>query len=206
MLAADSALHEEILLAAYDGWGGAGVRGWSRELGYVLAAAVLTELARAGRVVVDASGVVYARDATKAPDPVSDALLERLLLTRRAHRAHWWLDRRGDTVLDLTLSRLLHTGALSERRVRRWGVLPTTDRAPSDPARAARAREAIRRAATGTPTERTATAAALLSAANLSTHLALPRTNWPDCPPPIPTVASELALTLAISRIPPALT
>ena len=38
MLAADSALHEEILLAAYDGWGCAGVRGWSRELGHVLAA------------------------------------------------------------------------------------------------------------------------------------------------------------------------
>ncbi|MFJ1876754.1 hypothetical protein ACWGKK_03825 [Streptomyces chartreusis] len=35
MLAAGSALHEEILVAAYDGWGGAGVRGWSRELGHV---------------------------------------------------------------------------------------------------------------------------------------------------------------------------
>lgn len=206
MRAADSMLHKEILLAAHDRLGSAGVRGWSRELGFVLAAAVLVELERSGRITVGPD-MLYAKDATRATDPVSDALLERVLLAPRTHRVHRWLQREGDTVLDLTTAHLLQEGTLSERRRKRWGMFPVIDHLPSNPTRATQAYEAIRTAATH-PAHSPGpahTAAALLSAAGLSTPLGHPRTPWSTCPAPLLTIAGELALTLAVSRVPPAL-
>ncbi len=207
MRAAESALHEEILLAAHHRPGGAGVRAWSRELGFALTAAVLLELHRQSRIAIGPAGVLYGKDAAEAPDPVSDALLERILLAPRAHRAHRWLQREGATVLALTTGHLLRQGHLSARPRKRWGILPTTEHTPSDPARAARTHDTIRTAAAhpARSTPPATTAAALLCAANLSLPLGLPRTDWSACPAPVPAMASEVALTLALARIPPVL-
>lgn len=126
-------LHETLLLTAYDRLGPSGVHGWRAELGLCLVAAALLDLHTAGRVAVGPH-TVWVTDASRAADPVCDQLLERLLLARRARRAHHWMRREAEPVLAATTARLTGTGLLRARRHRLLGVLPVTRYVPTRPA------------------------------------------------------------------------
>ncbi|MFE5792285.1 GPP34 family phosphoprotein [Streptomyces sp. NPDC056503] len=201
--AAGPALHESLLLAFAGACDQAAVRRWHRELGYGLAAAVLLDLERTGRVEVLPDQVLV-RDASAADDPVADALLERMVLADRAHAARAWLETLAGGMLTAVRDQLLATGRLTPARRRRLGLFPVVDHLPADERAAARL-VALVRTASGTPGAGGDTAgvlAPLIGAARLGRAMGCPPAHWDHCPRPVAVVAKDLSLAVAAAGVP----
>ncbi|MBT2472438.1 GPP34 family phosphoprotein, partial [Streptomyces sp. ISL-66] len=136
-------LHESLLLAVAATLDRVVVRRRHRELGYALAAAVLLDLERTGRVEVRPDEVLV-RDYSAAPDPVADALLERMVLADRALGARAWLERVADGALSAVRAQLLEAGRLTRVRSSRFGLFPVVGHLPSDAREAARLAALVR--------------------------------------------------------------
>jgi hypothetical protein len=97
-----------------------------------LAAAVLVELAQAGRIDVEGD-VVVVRDAAPSGLPQEDAALARIV-AEDAHDLQWWVGSLRRGLAESVMTRLVAGGDVAEERVRRFGVFtqvrhPLTDHA-----------------------------------------------------------------------------
>ncbi|MFJ4867398.1 GPP34 family phosphoprotein [Streptomyces sp. NPDC088757] len=101
-------LHEMFLLFVLGARGHRALRRHRRELAHGLAAAVLLDLERGGRIVLRRNEV-FVRNAGPAEDRVGDAFLERLLLGERAPDPETCL-RDAPDVVDDVVDQLLATG------------------------------------------------------------------------------------------------
>lgn len=165
-------LPETLLLLGFDAdTGTAALDGMS--LGYALAGAQLSELALAGRVAVDPESVVVV-DTTPTGDAELDELLAKIVSTRdQPRRPGHWVMRRKSKAVPLYMRRLVHTGALSSRRVRILGLIPRRIFPIVDQGLHAQAREEIEAALADPwpPEARMAARIGLVSATGLADRL-----------------------------------
>jgi hypothetical protein len=165
-------LPETLLLLGFDAeTQTATVDGMS--LGYALGGAQLLELSLAGRVTVDPESVAVL-DAKPIGDPELDELLAKIVSTRdQPRRPGHWVMRRKSKAVPLYMRRLVHTGALSSRRIRILGLIPRRIFPIVDQWLHAQAREEIEAALAdpAPPEARTAALIGLVSATGLADRL-----------------------------------
>jgi hypothetical protein len=166
------ALAEELLLLAYDDESGKAT-GSQIGLDLAMAAAVLVELALAGRVVYS-NGMIVATDPRPTGQPVADEVLGRLAADT-PHTPASWVQRLRHGLRDRLLADLCARGVICDVDETALGFIhlhryPTVDASVENEVRA---RLAL--ALTGdVPDERTAALAALIVAARMEPTLGLP--------------------------------
>ncbi|MET9465102.1 GPP34 family phosphoprotein [Streptomyces sp. NPDC006544] len=200
-------LHETLLLAVAGSLDQVVVRRRHRELGYALAAAVLLDLERTGRVEVRPDEVLV-RDYAAAADPVGDALLERMVLADRALGARAWLERGADGALSAVRAQLLEAGRMTRVRSSRFGLFPVVGHLPSDAREAARLAALVRAAAAAEDPQRAPEGAAarvlatMLGAARLGPAMGCAPAPRARCSPAVAVVAGELSRAVAAACVP----
>jgi hypothetical protein len=130
---------EDFLLLAV-GEGGGPLIG-QLQLGCGLAAAVLVELADAGRLDI-ADGRVVLRDPTPLGTPDEDAALAELG-SAAGHDLQWWLRSLRPGLYDRILARQVARGVVTLQRGRLLGIVPAANRPVADAAQVAALRERL---------------------------------------------------------------
>jgi hypothetical protein len=102
-------LPANLLLGVAQALGGT-VRARRAELGWGVAASLLLELALDHRVTVHETEVAV-RNAARVPDPVADAFLEDLILSR-GRPPHYWVERSGPWTLEAVRAQLTAAGLM----------------------------------------------------------------------------------------------
>jgi hypothetical protein len=165
-------LAEELLLLAYDDeTGKARVSQIGLDLG--MAAAVLIELALAGRIAMDGN-MIIARDARPIDEPIADAVLAKLA-EEAPHTAASWVQRLRHRLRQRVLDDLCARGvmrdvdetAMEHIHLHRY---PTVDGSVE---RDVRARLATALSGESAPDERTAALATILAAVRMEPSLAI---------------------------------
>jgi Golgi phosphoprotein 3 (GPP34) len=168
------ALAEELLLLAYDDeTGKATVSRIGLDLG--MAAAVLVDLALAGRIVYGQGGALVVTDPTPTGDPIADAVLAKVA-GDDPHTPAQWVQRLRHQLRERVLEDLVARGVVRDVDETALGFIhihryPTADRAFE---REIRDRLAAALTSDEPPDERTAALATLLSAARMEHALKLP--------------------------------
>ncbi len=168
------ALAEELLLLAYDDESGkATVSRIGLDLG--MAAAVLVELALAGRIMLGDSRTLASIDPTPTGQPVADSVLARVAADS-PHPVASWVQRLRYGLRDGVLADLCARGIMRQRDETALDFItlhryPTVDREPET-----EVRSRLATALTGKvpPSERTAALAALILAVRMEPTLHLP--------------------------------
>src|SRR5689334_13555805 len=169
------ALAEELLLLAYDDESG---RATGSQIGLDLgmAAAVLVELALAGRIAY-ADGAIIVRD----PRPTGDGILDDVLGRIAADTPHTpasWIQRLRHGLRDRVLADLCARGVICDVDETTMGYIHLHRYPTVDGSVEAEVRARLTRALTGDdlPDERTAALATLVSAARMEATHGLPDT------------------------------
>ena len=167
------ALAEELLLLAYDDQTGKAT-GSRIGLDLAMAAAVLVDLALAGRVAY-VGGNLTVTDATPTGDPIADEVLARAAADE-PHTPAQWVQRLRHGLRNRVLADLVQRGVMRDVDETQLGYIhvhryPTVDRAFETEIRARLAEALITDAI---PDERTAALATLLTAARMEPALRLP--------------------------------
>jgi plasmid stability protein len=167
------ALTEELLLLGYDDESGKAT-GSTIGLDLGMAAAVMVELALAGRIIL-ADGVFTVTDPTPTGEPIADGVLERMAADT-PHSPESWVQRLRHGLRDRVLEDLVSRGVLRRVDETAMGYIqirryPTIDRTVEADVRAR-----LAGALTGenVPDERTAALATLVAAARMEPALRLP--------------------------------
>jgi Golgi phosphoprotein 3 (GPP34) len=168
------ALAEELLLLGYDDQSGkATVSRIGLDLG--MAAAVMVELALAGRIRLGAERTVTVVDPTPTGHPVADSALARIAADT-PHTVASWVQRLRYGLRDAVLNDLCSRGVIRDMDETALGFItlhryPVVDRGPE-----ADLRSRLTDALTGErpPDERTAALAALIVAVRMEPTLQLP--------------------------------
>ena len=166
------ALAEELLLLAYDDESG---RAASSQIGLDLgmAAAVLVELALAGRIAY-AGGTIVVTNPAPTGEPISDAVLARVAADT-PHTPESWMQRLRHGLRDRVLADLCARGVVQDIDETALGFIHLHRYPTLDPTVEAEVRERLGRALTGDepPDERTAALATLVAAARMEPTLGL---------------------------------
>jgi hypothetical protein len=166
------ALAEELLLLAYDDESG---RATGSQIGLDLgmAAAVLVELALAGRVAY-ADGTIVVRDTRPTGDGILDDVLARVAADT-PHTPASWIQRLRHGLRDRVLADLCARGVICDVDETALGYIHLHRYPTLDPTVEAEIRGRLNRALTGdnVPDERTAALATLVVAARMEPTLAL---------------------------------
>jgi hypothetical protein len=167
------ALAEELLLLAYDDESGKAT-GSQIGLDLGMAAAVLVELALAGRVVyIDRT--IMVRDATPTGMPIIDEVLARLATSDMAQTPTSWLQRLRHGLRDRVLADLCARGVIRDVDETMLGFIHVHRYPTVDPTVEAEIRGRLNRALTADdiPDERTAALATLVAAVRMEPALGL---------------------------------
>jgi hypothetical protein len=166
------ALPEELLLLAYDDVSGKAV-GSRIGLDLGMAAAVLVELALAGRVAYS-DGMIVVTDATPTGEPIADDVLSRMAVDT-PHTPASWVQRLRHGLRDRVLADLCARGVIRDVDETAMGYIhlhryPTVDDSVESDVRAR-----LAKALTGdeVPEERTAALATLVAAVRMEPALGL---------------------------------
>lgn len=143
-----------------------------------LAAAVLVELARSGRIDVQGD-VVVVRDSTPLGLEQEDAALARIA-AEDAHDPQWWVGSLRRGLAEGVMRRLVAGGDVKEERVRRFGVFPEVRHPSTDGAADRSARERLTAVIEGGPVD--PDSLALLSIAHAT---GLDRVLFPEADPAV---------------------
>jgi hypothetical protein len=166
------ALAEELLLLAYDDESG---RATGSQIGLDLgmAAAVLVELALAGRVAY-ADGTILVRDATPTGVPIIDEVLARVAADT-PHTPASWVQRLRHGLRDRVLADLCARGVICDVDETTLGFIHLHRYPTLDPTVEAEVRARLSQALTGddVPDERTAALATLVAAVRMEPALGL---------------------------------
>jgi hypothetical protein len=166
------ALAEELLLLAYDDeTGKATMPRISLDLG--MAAAVLVELALAGRVAYS-DGAIAVVDPTPTGEPIADEVLSRMAADT-PHSASSWVQRLRHGLRDRILSDLCRRGVVRDVDETELGFIHVHRYPTVDTSAETDARRRLAEALTGgqIPDERTAALATLVSAVRMEPTLGL---------------------------------
>lgn len=166
------ALAGELLLLAYDDeTGKSATSRIALDLG--AAAAVLVELALAGRLAV-IDGCVAARDPAPTGDPVADGVLARIAADAPRPAASW-VQRLRHGLREALLDELVKQGVVRVQDENALDVIPLHRYPAADPGPEADTRARLAAALTGdtVPDERTAALAALVVAVRMEPTLGL---------------------------------
>jgi len=167
------ALAEELLLLAYDDESGKAA-GSQIGLDLGMAAAVLVELALAGRVVY-LDGTIRVIDARPTGEPISDEALVRVAADT-PHTPASWVQRLRHGLRDRVLADLCARGVVCDVDETALGFIHLHRYPTIDPSVEAEIRGRLSRALTGDdlPDERTAALATLVAAVRMEPRLGLP--------------------------------
>jgi hypothetical protein len=121
-------LLDELLLLAFDD-AGKDTFGMLH-LDYVLAGAVLTELAMAGRAEV-ADGKLVIKDLSPTGEPVLDKALELIGKAKKPKRMESWIPTLSSGLRKASVRRLVDQGVLREEPVKVLWIFPDTRYVPS---------------------------------------------------------------------------
>ena len=165
-------LAEELLLLGYDDKSGKAT-GSRIGLDLGMAAAVLVDLALAGRVAFS-DGSIVATDATPIGDPVADAVLARIAADT-PHTPASWVQRLRHGLRDKILGGLCERGVISDVDETELGYIHIHRYPVLDPSVEAEIRGRLADALTGerVPDERTAALAAVMAAIRVQPNLGL---------------------------------
>jgi hypothetical protein len=165
-------LAEELLLLGYDDKSGKAT-GSRIGLDLGMAAAVLVDLALAGRVAFS-DGSIVATDATPIGDPVADAVLARIAADT-PHTPASWVQRLRHGLRDKILGGLCERGVISDVDETELGYIHIHRYPVLDPSVEAEIRGRLADALTGerAPDERTAALAAVMAAIRVQPNLGL---------------------------------
>ncbi|MBF9128059.1 GPP34 family phosphoprotein [Plantactinospora sp. S1510] len=165
-------LAEELLLLGYDDKSGKAT-GSRIGLDLGMAAAVLVDLALAGRVAFS-DGSIVATDATPTGDPVADAVLARIAADT-PHTPASWVQRLRHGLRDKILGGLCERGVVSDVDETELGYIHIHRYPVLDPSVEAEIRGRLADALTGerVPDERTAALAAVMAAIRVQPNLGL---------------------------------
>ncbi|MFC6014980.1 GPP34 family phosphoprotein [Plantactinospora solaniradicis] len=165
-------LAEELLLLGYDDKSGKAT-GSRIGLDLGMAAAVLVDLALAGRVAFS-DGSIVATDATPIGDPIADAVLARIAADT-PHTPASWVQRLRHGLRDRILGGLCERGVISDVDETELGYIHIHRYPVLDPSVEAEIRGRLADALTGerVPDERTAALAAVMAAIRVQPNLGL---------------------------------
>ncbi|MER7002030.1 GPP34 family phosphoprotein [Dactylosporangium sp. NPDC000555] len=170
------ALAEELLLLAYDDESGKAT-GSHIGLDLGMAAAVLVELALAGRIVY-VNGTIVATEPSPIGEPIADEVLARLAADT-PHSPASWVQRLRHGLRDRVLADLCDRGVIRDVDETTMGVIHVHRYPTVDPAVEAEVRARLSQALVGdeVPDERTAALATLVAAARMAPALGLTGTD-----------------------------
>ncbi|MEO3922805.1 GPP34 family phosphoprotein [Micromonosporaceae bacterium B7E4] len=165
-------LAEELLLLGYDDKSGKAT-GSRIGLDLGMAAAVLVDLALAGRVAFS-DGSIVATDATPTGDPIADDVLARIAADT-PHTPASWVQRLRHGLRDRILNGLCTRGVISDVDETELGYIHIHRYPVLDPSVEAEIRTRLVNALTGeaVPDERTAALAAVMAAIRVQPSLGL---------------------------------
>ncbi|MBE1486972.1 GOLPH3/VPS74 family protein [Plantactinospora soyae] len=165
-------LAEELLLLGYDDKSGKAT-GSRIGLDLGMAAAVLVDLALAGRVAFS-DGSIVATDATPIGDPVADAVLAKIAADT-PHTPASWVQRLRHGLRDRILGGLCERGVISDVDETELGYIHIHRYPVLDPSVEVEIRGRLADALTGerVPDERTAALAAVMAAIRVQPNLGL---------------------------------
>jgi hypothetical protein len=168
------ALAEELLLLAYDDQTGkATVSRIGLDLG--MAAAVLVDLALAGRVAYGPGGMLIVTNATPTGDPIADAVLAKVA-GEDPHTPAQWVQRLRHKLRERVLEDLVARGVVRDVDETALGYIHIHRYPAADRAYEQEIRQRLAAALTSdqAPDERTAALATLVCAARMEHALRLP--------------------------------
>ncbi|WP_067508579.1 GPP34 family phosphoprotein [Actinoplanes sp. TFC3] len=167
------ALAEELLLLAYDDRTGKAT-GSRIGLDLGMAAAVLVDLALAGRIAYVAGNLVV-NDTTPTGDPIADRILEKAA-TDDPHTPAQWVQRLRHRLRQHVLEDLISRGVVQDVDETQMGAIHVHRYPTTDPAYEAEIRKRLAEALTtdAIPDERTAALCTLLVATRMEPALRLP--------------------------------
>ncbi|GLU47538.1 GOLPH3/VPS74 family protein [Nocardiopsis ansamitocini] len=136
-------LAEDLIVLAHDPAKGRPLVGSTR-LACGLAGALLADLALAGRISIDAD-YVYADRYSPSRDTDLDTVADRIAVSRRNRKVHWWVNKlQSSTLRKRLLERSTREGALHRARRTVLVVFPRDDYYPRDPDRRSQLRRNLR--------------------------------------------------------------
>jgi hypothetical protein len=167
------ALAEELLLLAYDDETGKAT-GSRIGLDLGMAAAVLIELALAGRIALADGGMLTVTTSEHTGEPIADDALRRICADT-PHSPASWVQRLRHGLRDRVLADLVSRGVVREVDETALGFIPVHRYPAADPAPEAELRERLAAAliADADPDVRTAALATLVAAARMEPTLNL---------------------------------